>query len=105
VVSAKEWLVQLRSPLLESLTLHLVQRVPSETQAKVTFIDGQCVLVDLAAAMDMADCWLLTPDRVLKHRKSCYDLMVTTMLRGLLSSCSTGWGKIKWNISFSFVIS
>jgi len=83
VVSAKEWLAQWQSLLPVFLTLRRVLRAPFVTQARVTFTGVQCVLADLAAATDTAASWLPTPHRVQKHRKSCCDLIVTIMLKGL----------------------
>jgi len=86
VVLAKVWLARWPNPSLVCWTLRQEQRAPYETQARVMFTAGQCVFADLAAATDTAGCWLPIPHRVLKHKRSYYELMVTTMLRGLYLS-------------------
>jgi len=65
--------------------LRPVQRVQFVTLARATFTDVRCVFADLAAATVMAACLFHTLNTVLRHRKSCCDLMATIMLKGLLS--------------------
>ena len=65
-------------------TLLRVQRVPSVTRVKVTFTVGHRVFAGHAAAMDTAACWLHTPTKVPKCRRSYCDLIVTTIPKGLL---------------------